>query len=409
MIPPLPHPAGPTTPQNRKIEWDVLRALALLGILLVNMDDFRSPEIYRQLAMLPVWEGVWTLDIATSSLIQWLVAGKCITLFTIAFGFGLQRILDRMSAAGVSPWIPGLRRLGFLFLLGLLHVLAVWFGDILMHYALVGVALVFTHRFPGYVKLALAAILMCFTLMVFLGLWVVGLMMEDDGQELFILMQRSLEAYATGSWGEIFVQRMIDLAWCWYILILYSPMALALMLLGSWAAQSGWLEREGLKRRLQTLMWAGLAVGLPMNAWCMVLDIGFLESSVPVDFFWIISSLVGPLCLSLGYLAAILLLIRTSALAKVWSYLAPAGRMTLSLYLMQSVVATLIFYNYGLGLFGQVGSFHGFLLALLIFIVQAGLAWVWLKHFRYGPLEAAWRWATYGRHFRIQQPYNHHK
>ncbi len=399
MISSTINPAGPTAPEDRWQGMDALRALALLGILMVNVGDFRAPEFYRKLADIPMWEGTWTMDIAASALVQWLVAGKCITIFTMAFGFGLQRILDRMTAAGVSPWLPGLRRLGFLFLLGLLHVLLVWFGDILMFYALVGVVVLLMHRLPAVAKLVVAALMMGLTLLVFLGFWALGLLMEDTGDEAIIsMMGRSLEVYATGSWGEIFVQRMNDLVWTWLLLFLWMPMTVALMLAGAWAAQTGWLEqdRSGLEQHLRFWMWAGLGLGLPLNAWSMVREVGFVESSALADLVWTVTSLVGPPLLALGYIAAVLQLARASACRGVVAFLAPTGRMSLTLYLMQSVVATLIFYSFGLGLYGQVGALHGLLLGIGIFVCQVGAARWWLARRRYGPLEAAWRWATYG-------------
>jgi uncharacterized protein len=112
---------------------------------------------------------------------------------------------------------------------------------------------------------------------------------------------------------------------------------------------------------------------------------------------WPIPTLIAGPVLSYGYLALFVTLTRTDAWRRRLQPLAAAGRMALSNYITQSIICTLIFYSYGLGLFGQVGAFVGLVISVTIWLVQLGVSVVWLKRFRYGPLEWAWRSLTYGK------------
>jgi len=124
---------------------------------------------------------------------------------------------------------------------------------------------------------------------------------------------------------------------------------------------------------------------------------GMADLLSPLAGLWQILTLIAGPVLSYGYLALFVTLTRTDAWRHRLQPLAAAGRMALSNYITQSIICTLIFYSYGLGLFGQVGAFVGLVISVTIWLVQLGVSVVWLKRFRYGPLEWAWRSLTYGK------------
>ena len=142
----------------------------------------------------------------------------------------------------------------------------------------------------------------------------------------------------------------------------------------------------------------GLLVGLPAN-----LLIALARSSVNGNLLSPLLLLsqplllvVGPL-LTAGYVGAFAALARRPSIHRLLRPLAAAGRMALSNYLMQSIVCTTLFYSYGLGLFGQVGAFAGLALTFGLWSVQLIVSWLWLRAFRFGPMEWLWRSLTYGR------------
>jgi uncharacterized protein len=143
-------------------------------------------------------------------------------------------------------------------------------------------------------------------------------------------------------------------------------------------------------------MWA-LPIGVTLSIASAVLGTRFPlggdaeDASLPLALM-----LLGSLPLALGYLSVAMLVLGGSA-SRVLSWLAPAGRMALTNYLMQSVFGTLLFYGYGFALWGRLGYAQQLLLACAIFGLQVAWSHWWLARFRFGPIEWLWRWATYGR------------
>lgn len=176
----------------------------------------------------------------------------------------------------------------------------------------------------------------------------------------------------------------------------FTIMVVGLFLVGAWFVQSGVIQHPerhvGLFRKMA---WIGLPIGT-----ALAVTATFIATShVPGqnDKQWQLAiglQSVGNLPMSLGYIAAIVLLLQKATWAKLLSWLAPAGRMALTNYLGQSVVASLFFYGYGLGYWG-VGRAWQVLFVLVVFGLQLLLSRWWLSRFRYGPMEWLWRWATY--------------
>jgi len=174
-----------------------------------------------------------------------------------------------------------------------------------------------------------------------------------------------------------------------------------MFLLGLRAGKKGWfsnLEANlGSFRRL--LMWA-LPIGLALNLF--VGATGFEQNKLGIEIFTLlelaqVSALgVGSVLLSLSYIAGIVLLSRTGAGARMLTHLAPVGRMALTNYIVHSVVMSTLAYGYGAGMFGSTSLVTGVLLAIALYAVQIPVSSLWLRHYRYGPLEWFWRRLTYG-------------
>lgn len=395
--PPLPS-SGPIHPRDRWMALDILRAFALFGVFMVNMNEFRGPHFLRELAEIKLWGGTWNIDIATYAFINLLLTGKCIAIFTIAFGYGFQCLLDSVRSRGMSPIRFGLRRLGFLGLLGLLHLSLVWFGDILFFYAGCGLFILAFQKSRGWHKLFFASASLILTCLLLFLFWLASYaIVETDHsvQEFKDLMLRALQVYASGSWTEIFTMRFIEIVWGWVLLIVWAPTAVALMLFGAWAAQTQWLERVGRRSRFKFCFYLGMILGIPMNLVSTLFYLGILETSASRDLVWIYSTLFGSIIMALGYIGGFLWILDRPLTGNWARYLASAGRMSLTHYLSQSLLATFIFYSYGLGYYGEIGAWNGTLLALIIFTCQVLLGYLWLQHYRYGPIEWLWRRVSY--------------
>ncbi len=178
-----------------------------------------------------------------------------------------------------------------------------------------------------------------------------------------------------------------------------APTILAMFLLGLYAGRRGVFQDLSAHRALvRGVAWAGLLLGLPLKgiyAWLashLAENFSLLVFSQTLLFFFL-----APALLCLGYLSAMTLLLQRERWRQRLGWLPAVGRMALSNYLLQSVIGTLIFYNYGLGLYGQVSATVGVLLTLAIYMVQVLLSTWWLRRFRFGPAEWLWRSLTYGQ------------
>ena len=205
-------------------------------------------------------------------------------------------------------------------------------------------------------------------------------------------------AYAGGGFAEVSAQRLRDfstLAWNNFGVV---PMALGIFLVGSWLLRSGRIADVAGNRGFFVRMAAWcLPSGLALTLWAAWLATGHPHGTVDARYV-VAASLhgLGALPMTLGGVALVALAWQHRAGARLLGLLAPAGRMALTNYLLQSVIASLVFYGYGLAMWGRIGHVGLVLLALAVFALQVVASHWWLARYRFGPLEWAWRWLTYG-------------
>jgi len=379
---------------------DILRGVALLGILLMNMEALSGPLDLSFTGIDPHWTG---LDYGVDAAIYVLVQGKFFTLFSLLFGAGFAIMAQRAEAAcrDFTPFY--LRRSAGLLLIGLCHALLVWSGDILVIYALVSLPLLATREAPQrwLPAMGLATYLCAGVMMLLLGALVgMAAQVQGDGGSTASAIaqgQHTVElqrqAYGHGTFGQAVAQRASDLGTALSGALIIGPEVLGMFLLGSWFARSGALAEparfERLYRRLRRVaLPVGLALMLVSAAWVPYLAPG---TFTPVTGAAYALSSVASLLMCLGYLAWI---VHWHQHLRV---LAPMGRMALTQYILQSLVCTWVFYGYGLGAFETLPRAWQVPFALALFTLQVLLSHAWLHRFRFGPLEWIWRAMTYGR------------
>lgn len=400
---------APTPHTERLVHLDVLRGFALLGILLVNFAWFSRPILEMMLGPLPPGEGV---DAAAAVAVQVLAEGKFYALFSMLFGAGFALMFERARHAGGPFNRLFLRRLGLLFVFGLLHGLFIWSGDILLVYSLVGFLLwlLFSRAksgllliFAGLLMFIPSLLVLAFAGMLELARFDQDLHQEittaisEDAEQLQQRIERGRAIYVEGSFAEAVGQRAREL---WSLLsmpLFWVPPIIAYFLIGTALMRSGRLKQpDDHPRFYARLIQLGLVPGLVFSA----LGVWLMHSGniyMP-DFRLAAASFFmqgGAVLLSLAWLALVVRYYRAL------EFLAPAGRMALTLYLMQSVFWTLVFYGYGLGL-PAPGAAMQVMLALGFFALQVVFAHLWLARFRYGPMEWVWRSLTYGKAARMR-------
>ncbi|AKC85891.1 DUF418 domain-containing protein [Pseudoxanthomonas suwonensis] len=398
-----PTQLAPIAPGERIATLDVLRGFALGGILLMNMESFVGPVLGASTGVDPQLTGANRI---ADGLIYFFVQGKFFTLFSLLFGMGFAMMVQRAAAAG-RPfaglyWRRSLALLG----IGLVHALLVWSGDVLVTYALLSIPLLAFRDVPTRwlawlgVAFYLAAPAMLLGLG-FLSLWVPGWdqIMARGGQEVAGLLEDQRQAYGSGSYADAVVQRVRDFGVVLSNLMVIGAMVFGMFLIGAAFLRSGAIQRPGLHPRLyQWLRWGVLPAGL-----LVMLASLLIQPSMAFTVFDLRTGLAQSLALvagalmCLGYLAWVMRALEQPVWHHWLGWLAPAGRMALTNYLVQSVVCTLVFYGYGLGFFEHLPRFWQIPFALGLFAVQVLYSQWWLERFRFGPAEWLWRSLTYMR------------
>jgi uncharacterized protein len=380
---------GKQTNHERITVIDVLRGFALLGIFLVNMPYFSSPVMYGNT------KANSRLDDWTAAAIDVFCEASFYPIFAFLFGFGMIVFRDRLREKQL-PFIQTFsRRLAMLFMIGGVHAFLIWFGDILIPYALAGgILLLFSQARP---RTWLIGALACFFIPHFFMALLFGMMMflegaKETGDSGIRLAMEAVRNYQSGSMSDIFWQRWND----WMYVngssgLLFTVLTvLPLCLFGGYVAQKRWMEEA--ERYISVIR--------KMALWSFLAGI-FLKLlpyfTVKNDFTEYIQNIFGGTVLACFYITLILLLFQKEKWRRKLIIFQYIGKMSLTNYLFQSVCCTLLFYGYGLGWYGRIGIFSGSMLAFLIYGVQLIGSQKWLQFFRIGPIEWIWRSVTYGK------------
>jgi uncharacterized protein len=401
----------PVTAEERFELLDVLRGIAVLGILTVNQEMFFAP-LY-----LPVSGAEWwtsTADRIAAHAVDLFAQGKFYALFSILFGAGMAVQLERAERRGVTRFGAFFaRRMACLLLIGLAHALLLWFGDILTLYALLGFALILFRKRSDTALLVWSAVLILLPVAFFAAITalttIAGLIPEGaaqidatlaENQRLTLeSLERARVIYAEGNWTEILRERLGQLGLLWSYTLMFAPNILGLFVLGFALGRRHVLqEPAAFAPRLRRWIWPLAAVGIAGNLASVMLQ-AVVTPGAPSPLALLQQAIQTPSApaLTLAYMAAVALAMGQAAWARGLRHLAPVGRMALTNYLTHSVVFTLLANSYGLGLYGRVGPAVGLGLALLVFAAQVPLSALWLGRFRFGPAEWLWRSMTYGR------------
>ncbi len=378
----------PTELQNRVVAIDIMRGFSLLGIFIVNMLAFHTPYYY-------INPYTWYTNPSDADTFQWIdiaLQGSVYPLFSMLFGYGLMMQYRKSKERGNSFIRLGLRRLSVLLIIGLLHAFLVWSGDILITYALSGFIVLLIMRLSRMWLLSIALILYILPNM---GLAFLSYIVAASGETFYAGVQEiesSLIAFGSGSWMDIFMQRTAD--WTYAnvesgSLFLIGMTILPYMLIGAAAAKGKLIERTSEKKMFWlTLTTVSLIAGFSIKLLPYIFEANF--------YYMYVQDIFGGPLVAIGYAGLIALLCQLSIFRKLMNPVAKVGRMSMTTYISQSVIATTIFYSYGFALYGKIDVLTGTWLAIGIFVIQMIYAEIWFSKFKQGPIEAIWKRATYG-------------
>lgn len=380
-----------TQNNSRQTIVDEIRGISLLGILLANMLIFQY--------------GIWgkdelflfqitSADHALYSFIKIFIEGSFMPIFTFLFGFGMVKMMDGLISKGIKHRRVLLRRSFMLMVLGFAHSMFLWEGDILFFYGLLSLFLLLFLK-----RKARTILIWGIVLLTLIG--VTSIRSSDPINNELISKEKtvqyvanSIDIYQNGSYKEILKFRNDEEApieasgFMLAILVALIPLLTAPMFLfGMYAAKKNWFLHPHTKRAFYA-RWAiiFLPLGLIMKSLKYVWP-NFILSGT--------GEITGMSLLALGYIMGFSWLLSLGKAASLRNGFEAVGRLSLTNYLMQTVICTTLFYGYGLGWFGKLGVLAGIGLSIAIYTLQLAFSSFYLKHFRIGPIERLLRIWTY--------------
>ncbi|MFI5691666.1 DUF418 domain-containing protein [Kribbella sp. NPDC051586] len=372
--------------RTRIQDIDALRGFALLGILVVNI-TFAASGFPIHVADDPAYNS-W-LDQTLRWLSMAFVDMKFYLLFSFLFGYSFQLQMEAAQRAGAAFRPRMLRRLGGLFVIGVLHGVFLITGDILSVYAIIGLVLLGMRRVKDRTALLVAGAIYAY---LFVTLAVAALFLDTSAildPSTAVAAAQQTTANLAGSFSEVIGEHVRALpTYGLSLLTVQGPTTLAAFLVGMVVGRRRLLKNlNGTEAALRLIQLVGFTVGITGGLYYASLGGNGDTSGV------LISVMTAPF-LTAAYVASLLRFMHTDRGEDIRRLLAPAGRMALSNYLGQSVATLLIFTGVGFGLVGQVSPLETIGFAVGIFVLQVILSHFWLSTFRYGPVEGALRAAT---------------
>jgi len=380
---------------DRLVSIDALRGIAVLGILMMNVQGFAmTPFAYDNPTM--------QMDLTGANMDVWAFAHtffafKFITIFSTLFGAGI--ILMAGDGEDTGKHYP---RMLWLLAIGAVHAYLLWWGDILVHYALLGMLAVKARRMSA-TKLTwygLGLIVLSAPLMVggnYLGaMFATPESAAQEAEMMAGLMDGMISAYQTGYIDRLPWNAGFAVFGQIFSIIGLGPRTMGLMFIGMALFKSGFLSASWGYVRYGVLAAVSLAAGwwLCHTSTVLMVD-GEFSAQAMADGNALMY--VGSLTLAFGYASTVMLIAKIGIFSLIVKLFAATGRMAFTNYLTQTLIMTFIFVGTpGLGLFGTVERVDQFNMVLMVWAVQLIWSPIWLHFFRFGPLEWLWRSLTYG-------------
>jgi len=409
---------APVQLKDREIFMDVLRGFAILGIFIANLQFFSyyNSNIAHGSFVYP------EIDKRISFLHAMFVEGKFYSIFSLLFGWGIalqmsrSKLDDKLTAKFLR------RRLWFMMLLGGIHLIFIWMGDIVAFYSMIGFILLTMRKMSNKklltigIILILSPIVLYYLKMTFPKLNAPAGIFAEASQ--YLHKHWIVPKYGEGESKIIreshsyFIDMSVNMAnspfrFAYLIFVSRIPKVLGMMLIGFVIGRTGFFKKvEQYKKQLIVFLLIGLIIALPANymlAYYMENPGNYYDLKIE-GWYETIAYALGVATLAMVYVITLALLFQQRFLHNILKVVAPVGKMAFSNYMSHSIIGIVTFYGIGFGMMEQVGPLAWTMFAVIIFIFQIIVSTIWLKYFEFGPIEWVWRSLTYGK----KQPFRKH-
>jgi len=404
-----PTSLSPTTDAGRIVSLDVLRGFAVLGILIMNIQSlsmigaaYLNPMAYGDMTGINKW--VWILS-------HVLADSKFMAIFSMLFGAGVVLFSERAVSKGRRAGPLHYRRMFWLLVFGMVHAWCIWYGDILVAYALCGMlAFLFRKKSVKTLFIWSGSLLMVPFILYMLTGWSMAFWPPESLEGAMKSWLPNAEQIQNelnlmrGNWMEQLQIRGGMAFFMQTFLFLYFMVwrVLGMMLLGMALYKFGVfsLQRSN-KFYLRMLM-----IGLITGAFLVILGVfQNYKHNFAIEYSMYYGSMFnywGSIGMALAYIAVIMITCKHGILQWLQNLLAATGRMAFTNYILMSLFGFFIFTGSGLGYFGMVSRWQQILIMLAIWIFILAFSKLWLMRFRFGPLEWLWRVLVYWKFFPIR-------
>lgn len=396
-----------TSPDRDRIfSLDAIRGIAVMGIFSVNIIAFAMIEAaYFNPPAYGGWDGaslgLWAINMM-------VIDGKLRTLFSMLFGASTLLVIERAEASGLSGAQIHVRRMLVLLGFGLVHYFLIWFGDILTLYAVCGLVAFLFRKLPVQRLIALGAAFLVVHMLLFGG-FIFSQYQADIAAHAAGASQQAIKEWNGGLGGfypsadkiaenkELMLGPLLGIvahkfehgSQLLVNTLIFMPDTIGLMLIGMASFKSGFLTGEWDDAAYRRFASIAIPIGLAAGAGIVAYDINSNFYIIGVFAALIVLATPFLTIMALGYAALIVLLSRKQGwLAR---RIAAAGRCAFSNYLGTSIIATFVFYGWGLGLYGSVSRWQAWLLVPPVWLLMLAWSKPWLDRFQFGPLEWLWR------------------
>jgi uncharacterized protein len=387
----------PVVPQKRIISIDILRGIALFGILLVNVLGFNASffdfgGFYNNLSD-PSQQSFYNIYIS-------LTADKFIFLFSFLFGYGINMQLNKFKGKSKEFNYFFIRRMLLLAVFGILHIVFLWAGDILFLYAITGFVILLIYKLKNS-GLVIISMLFYFFIAIWLLFSVWFSLPDAMSSTCTDCLETALNTYPAGNYFDCLKLRLDEyLAFLNINAFYYLPKVIGIVIMGFLASKIDLFKRVVNNRKA----WLVIFVLLTLLSTLVYFN---FENMVNFDSqfanaVYMLGYEVMNIFVASTYILAVVLISSIGIIAKILKPIANTGRMSLTNYLMQSVILSVIFYGWGFGLFGHQKVTDLVLIAICVYLFQMVYSSIWLKYFDQGPLEALWRKFSYKKSKRVK-------
>ncbi|MBO6792414.1 MAG: DUF418 domain-containing protein [Balneolaceae bacterium] len=392
----------PVQQKSRIQSLDILRGIAILGILILNIQSFAmpgaaylNPTAFGDFDGLNFW--VWLFSHAFAD-------QKFITIFSILFGAGIVLVTQKAEAKSGKSAGLHYKRNFWLLIIGLIHAHLIWYGDILVAYALGGFIVYFFRKMQPRTLLILGTLVFSVHSVLYImtgtsiPYWPQEALQDtmlmwhpptsEIQQEINALTGSLSEQINYNSAGALVMETMV-------YAILFFWKTTGLMLIGMALYKMGILSAERSSTFYKRGLLVGFIIGFPIVIYGMIQNLAVNFSFEYSMFLGSQYNYWGSLFVSFGYICAVMLLAKSGKFEALKSKLAAVGQMALTNYIAQSVIGVLLFFGIGFGLFGEVDRIMQLTIVFAIWALQLWWSKPWLDRYKFGPLEWVWRSLSY--------------